>query len=448
VASAARDRFAVTWERRYRLAHTLRNSLAFWPSAALAAAVLTVPLVRRLDQNGALALFQFTPDGARALLGALTASMLTFVVFVLSSLMIVVQLASAQLTPRIIAFVFAMPRIKITLSLLAFSLMYTLAALARIDTPVPHVHVSVAVLLNLACMIGFFLFVEQLAAGLRPVAMTREIGSRGIEVVRDVYPQPYDAGRTESGGPLWTGGPDVQVVESTRTSGVVMAIGVADLVGLARDADAVVELVPQVGDFVAKGDPLFRIVQRGRGLDHSALRACVAIGAERTLAQDPRFPFRILVDIAIKALSPAINDPTTAVLAIDQIHRLLLFLGRRHLDDGRVADRIGKPRLAYGTPDWADYVVLAVSEIRHYGAGSIQVDRRLRAMLEHLLAVLPEARHGSLREELKLLAMAVERGFPDEQDRRRAEIPDYQGVGGSDLVRELATGRPAGEAAT
>ena len=111
----------------------------------------------------------------------------------------------------------------------------------------------------------------------------------------------------------------------------------------------------------------------------SALRGCVAVGTERTLEQDPRFAFRILVDIANKALSPAINDPTTAGAAIDQIHHLLRTVAGRHLDDGRVRDSTGRLRLLYRTPDWEDFVHLAVTEIRHFGGVSIQVARRLRA---------------------------------------------------------------------
>ena len=138
------------------------------------------------------------------------------------------------------------------------------------------------------------------------------------------------------------------------------------------------------------------------------------------------------MDIANKALSPAINDPTTAVLTLDQIDNLLLCLGRRRLDEGIARDRDGKLRVAYGTPDWPDYEALAVSEIRQYGEGSIQIARRLRAVLEHLIGALPEARHPPLRQELALLHAAVARKFPDDEDRKRAGVGDHQGVGGSD----------------
>ena len=137
------------------------------------------------------------------------------------------------------------------------------------------------------------------------------------------------------------------------------------------------------------------------------------------------------MDIASRALSPAVNDPTTAVIALDQLDNLLAYLGRRRLDEGAARDTGGTVRVVYGTPDWPDYVVLAISEIRQYGAGSLQVDRRLRAMLERLIRELPEARRPALEQELAMLGSAVERGFRDEEDRRRAGVADFQGVGGS-----------------
>jgi uncharacterized membrane protein len=262
--------------------------------------------------------------------------------------------------------------------------------------------------------------------------MMRLVADRGRGVIEQVYPQPYDPKRPEQSGVGDRPTTPAEVIELTGASGVVMAFDAAELVRLAADADAVIELVPQVGDSVARGEPLFRVRGGTRSVSPDALRGCVAVGAERTMEQDPRFAFRILVDIANKALSPAINDPTTAVLALDHLGHLLLCLGRRRLDEGVAHDREGKLRLVCGTPDWPDYVTLAVSEIRHYGAGSIQVNRRLRAMLDHLIAELPEARRPALQEELALLRNAVTRGFRDEADRRRAGVADYQGVGGSE----------------
>jgi uncharacterized membrane protein len=149
------------------------------------------------------------------------------------------------------------------------------------------------------------------------------------------------------------------------------------------------------------------------------------------MEQDPAFAFRVLVDVAAKGLSPAINDPTTAVLAIDQLHHLLRHVGNRRLDNGEVRDAAGRVRLLYRTPDWEDFVTLAVTEIRHFGVGSIQVARRLRAMLEDLIQTVPEERAAILREELALLHRSADRFFTEPEDRALAEVSDSQGMGGT-----------------
>jgi uncharacterized membrane protein len=190
--------------------------------------------------------------------------------------------------------------------------------------------------------------------------------------------------------------------------------------------------VPQVGDFIASGDPLFRVFEGGEDLSGESLLQSVALGPERTLEQDPMYAFRIIVDIASKALSPAINDPTTAVLAIDQIHHLLRDVGSRSLAEGRETDRSGQLRLVYRTPNWEDFVLLAVTEIRQYGRDSIQIVRRLRAMLENLIDTLPERRDPMLRLELTLLEASSKRTFLDLYDQALAETGDLQGMGGRD----------------
>jgi len=172
---------------------------------------------------------------------------------------------------------------------------------------------------------------------------------------------------------------DARVIEYGGASGVLLAFGKSELVRTAVKADCTIELVAQVGDFVSRGDPLFRICPADRLINDKALHHAVALGPERTLQQDPAFAFRIMVDIASRALSPAINDPTTAVMATDQIHRLLRWVGSRQLDSGMNCDSEGKLRLIVPTPKWEDFVSLAVSEIRLFGAGSLQVPRRLRA---------------------------------------------------------------------
>jgi uncharacterized membrane protein len=155
----------------------------------------------------------------------------------------------------------------------------------------------------------------------------------------------------------------------------------------------------------------------------------VELGPDRTFEQDPKYALRILVDVAIKALSPAINDPTTAVQALDQIEDLLLRLGQRDLDVGRMRDGNGALRLVMPVPTWDDLVVLALDEIRFFGATSVQVMRRTRAILQDLREhVLPE-RRAALDSYLVRVENGIRRDFPDVDDQRDALEKDRQGLG-------------------
>jgi uncharacterized membrane protein len=145
--------------------------------------------------------------------------------------------------------------------------------------------------------------------------------------------------------------------------------------------------------------------------------------------QDPKYALRLLVDIAIKALSPAINDPTTAVQALDQIQDQLLRLGRRRLEIGASRDSHGTLRLVVPHPTWEDFLRLAFDEIRSCGATSVQVMRRMRALMSDLIAALPEERRPALEHQRERLDRAIALSFEDEEEKLDASMEDRQGLG-------------------
>jgi uncharacterized membrane protein len=276
----------------------------------------------------------------------------------------------------------------------------------------------------------FLFLVDYSLRALRPVSVIGRVAADGFRVVEDVYPHRLDEELDRRRSTLGSlpGSPD-RTVHHAGESAVLTAADLRWLSAAGVAARGLIELVPRVGEFVAVGEPLFHLRGGATGLDDRSLRSALAFGRERTLEQDPMFAFRILVDIAAKALSPAINDPTTAVLAIDQIHRLLRTIGKRHLDTEAMLDESGTFGVAFHTPDWEDYVILAVSEIRQYGGSSFQVVRRLRAMLENLIASLPPLRLPPLEVQMRMLERAVQRDFPDAEDRESAGAADPQGLG-------------------
>src|SRR5271155_1330755 len=154
-------------------------------------------------------------------------------------------------------------------------------------------------------------------------------------------------------------GPVDRTVLHQGTSAIVIAVNLRALVAEAKRADVIIELALRVGDFVARDEPLFLL--RGGGateINDRKLRGYVAFGPESTIEQNSTFAFRVILDIAIKALSRAINDPTTAVLAIDQLQRLLRMVGSRELHDENILDGDGQLRVIFQTPNWEDFVDL------------------------------------------------------------------------------------------
>ena len=185
-----------------------------------------------------------------------------------------------------------------------------------------------------------------------------------------------------------------------------------------------------VGDTLVEGDVLLRVHDAGMPLPEEALLRAVHLGKERTFEQDPKYPIRLLVDIAIKALSPAINDPTTAVQTIDQLEDLLRRLGSAELDAGDVADEDGALRLVFQTPTWEDYLTLAFDEIRHFGSSSVQVMRRMRSALVGLANSLPnQERVEAVRRYLEHLDRVIGALPFDVEDKSMARQEDRQGIG-------------------
>jgi uncharacterized membrane protein len=416
----------MTWLQRYRVRHYLRNSIWIGPVVGVLAAMVLARSLHWLDSEMGWK-SGFDADSMRAVLGSLAGSMFTFIVFVCSSLLLVVQLASAQLTPRIIGVLLRDPVTKLTLTMFMFTFTFALAALLRIGSTVPQLTAEIAGYGSVACLGLFVFLIDRVAKLLRPSGALRSVAQQAHIVIDAVYPRRLNERPPESLQLADVSGLTPTGNVRSISDGVVLAFDVRGLVQLGARYDCVIELVPQVGDYVAPGDPLFRLY--GNTAPADALTQSIALGAERTMEQDPAFAFRTIVDIASKGLSPAINDPTTAVLAIDQIHHLLRHVGGRCLDNEQVRDAAGKVRLLYRTPDWEDFVTLAVTEIRQFGGTSIQVTRRLRAMLDNLIETLPEWRAPLLRQELTLLQRSAVRFFAEPEDRALAEVSDSQGVG-------------------
>jgi len=426
------------WNRRYALKSYVSGSMWLVPLVALLVYAFFHRLVHAVDvwlvakgwADGVNSFQALSVSGARTLLETFITMNLSFIVFTFGSLLVAIQVAGGQYTPRIIATTLLRDNtIRWIVGVFLFTLAFAVRVLTHINETVSQFDVFVASLLGILSIMAFLYLIDYAARLLRPVSIVQRVGEIGLGVIRSVYPAPTRRpGPAEHADRLPAPG---RVLAHDGASGVVLAVHLSGLVGLARAADGVIEFVPSVGDFLATGEPLFRLHGGAVGIDDRLLRGSVALGSERTMEQDPTFALRILVDIAIKALSAAINDPTTAVMSMDQLHRLLRLVGLRDLREEELRDAAGNLRVVYFTPNWEDYVHLTCTEIRHCGAGSVQIARRMRSMLENLLQSLPDHRHAELHRQLELLDQAIERHYPFEEDRALARIGDSQGLGGA-----------------
>jgi uncharacterized membrane protein len=424
------------WNRVYRTTSYLKSSLWIVPFVAIVLVLAIAPALRVVDGWLGWRISGLDVAGAQALFQTVITLTLSFMVFTFGSLLVAIQVAGGQLTPRIIATTLLRDNVvRYSVGLFVFSLVFAVASLNRLAQNVPDLVALLTALLGIASMATFLFLIDYAARLLRPVSIVARVANEGLTVIESVYPERADDGpdvAVESPPPLGAPG---RIVHHAGTSEVVLAVDIDTLVAEARQVGGVVEFIPQVGDFVAEEEPLFALYGGAAAIDDRKLRATVAFGPERTMEQDPMFAFRILVDIALKALSPAINDPTTAVLAIDQVHRLLRAAGKRRLHGEEIGDESARRRVIFRTPNWEDYVHVAFTEIRACGAGNVQVSRRLRAMLDNLVASLPKHRHAALQEERKLLDRMLEALYSLPEDLALARIPDSQGLGGSSGAR-------------
>jgi uncharacterized membrane protein len=374
---------------------------------------------------------------AIAVLSAIASGMLPLTGLVFSLAFVMVQFSATAYSPRLVAWFAGSAMMSHSLGVFTATFIYSLAALAWVDRggtgKVPPLTIWAAIALLLVSVVFFVLLVERLAM-LQISRVLAYAGDQGRAVIERDY-APLAEGGPDKGGTAADELPaERQVVVHRGGPAVIQAIDVARLVALAEREGAVVAMAWAVGDTLVDGMPVLRVHGGARPIAERRLRQLVRLGPERTFEQDPKYAIRILVDIAIKALSPAINDPTTAVQALDQVEDLLLRLGRVDLSAGRVCDGRGSLRLVFPVPSWEDFLVLAFDEIRFCGANSIQVMRRMRALLQDLKENVPPERRPALQRYLERVDNGIRRAFEDGDDRKDAFEVDRQGLG---LSREL-----------
>jgi uncharacterized membrane protein len=391
----------------------------------LALSAFTIAIDRAFDYDLIPHSLTGGPAAALQILGTIALSMVSLTALVLTITMVVVQLAMGQFSPRIVQTILRDKPSQVAIGVFVATFAHALLALREVngapDETVPGLAVVVAYGLVFTSIVVLVAYVHHIGQALRVSALIELVGDGTRRLLDRVYP---DRGDEPSPGVV------VGAVVRSPSSGVVTGLDHDDLVETARRAGVVLELVPAIGEFVPCGAPLFRVHGSLHTLDTNRAVRGVELSLERTLDHDTAYGFRLLVDIAERSLADSpLQDPTTAVQAIDRLHDCLRQIVRRPLSDGLHRDEQGEVRLVVPAMDWDAYVRLAFEEIRLAGAGSPQVTRRLEAALRDLRAIAPEDRRRVLEEELGLLERAVEDAHNDRRVAAFARRPDPEGIG-------------------
>lgn len=392
-------------------------------------------------------LFSGGPEAARTVLSVIAGSLITVTSLTFSLTVVTLQLASSQYSPRLLR-TFAQDRfVHVTLALLLSTFTYSVTVLravrASLDDQiafVPQLSVTVAYLLALVSVIGLVVFLAHLVQQIRVESLLRNVHAEAAETMR----QCRGAGeRVADGGVVVPATGTVPLCAAS--SGFLTSVDEAALLGAAVDTGAVVVLERLPGDSLIAGTPIAVAWPLEAGtatLDRQAVTLlskrvvdAVRIGFERTAAQDTAFGLRQIVDVAVKALSPGINDPTTAVHALSHVSALLCEAAGRDLGPLLLRDGSGRVRVALPRPDFPMLLDLAMSEPRRYGAADPNVVGRLFTLLREVAWSTHETEHrAAVNEQLVRLCATVERQAYDDAERSRMEDLTWS-------VREALAGR-------
>jgi uncharacterized membrane protein len=410
----------------------------FWPlvciGAGIALSLTSVALDRTFDGTLIPRALTGGPDAALEILGTVAGSMVSLTALVLTVVLVVVQLAMGQFSPRIVATILQDKPSQFAIGIFVGTFAHAMLALSQVNTAegaefVPGVAIVVAFILIIVSIMVLVLYVNHIGRKLRAASLIEAVSEQIRTKLDELYPERL-AQMHESSGVL-----------CAPRSGVLIHIDHAHLVDLARRADVELHVLPALGDFVPAGAPLVRSKGQPRLDITSDVLRRISLDTERSLDQDLAYGPRLLVDICVRSLGEPF-DPTTAVQAIDRIHDFLRHLVHRRFPSGEHRDQAGTVRLVTKTPSWDDYVRLCFEEIRKGAIGSVQATRRLRACFEDLLESAPEERRAPLERQLRLLNAEIDTNGASSGNAAVWQESDSRGIGASRSA--TVTRMPAG----
>ena len=413
-----------------------------WPVptvAVLVAIVVGVGLPRFEASHAGLVssglrgfLFTGGADAARTFLDTVAASLITVTALTFSLTVVTLQLASSQFSPRLLRTFTRDLVVQTTLGLFLGTFAYALTVLRTVRASsdaraefVPDLSVTLAYLLAIASVLGLVFFLAHLARTIRVESMLRSVhedASANLERELDRsqrIPRALESLTPTRPGTPWT----------AESSGFLVRVQEDELLEAAVSADVVVMIGVRPGDWLVAGTPVGTVWRAPAGPSLAqrsddvvqALQAALVTGFERTALQDVSFGLRQLTDVAVKALSPGINDPTTAIHALGHSSALLCELSQRDLGPRVLSDDRGETRVVLARPDFAELLRLAVGQPERYGAPDPAVLTRLFGLLRELAWVCAPHHRAVVADEVARLRRLVERQHFDAQDAAELE---------------------------
>ena len=412
----------------------LQDSLWFIPALLTAAALALAEGMVRLDRvllarRGTAVdwLFGAGTAGAREVLSAIAGTMITVTGVVFSITIVALQLASSQFSPRVLRTFTSDRGNKLVLGVFIGTFTYCLLVLRTVrEAPtdgsafVPAASVTVAIGLALVC-IGFLIYyINHAAHSIRASVVIDRAAADTLDLIDKLYPAETGQPAAKQAGPP-PGGP-ARLVRAER-GGYLQAVDAEALFRLAERRALTIQPEPLIGEYVLPGATLASVwpdaALAAPVVD--GVRGAMGLGPERTLQHDLELGIRQLADIALKALSPGINDPTTATICVDRLAEALVILAKQSRPDEVRTGADGTTRLVLRGPPFERLVGVAFAQIRHYGAADATVMAHLVATLGRVVALVPPVRRGALSREARLAIEGAQGAIALGGDRERIE---------------------------
>ncbi|MGK7871654.1 DUF2254 domain-containing protein, partial [Falsiroseomonas sp. E2-1-a20] len=386
-------------------------------------------------------------EDARNLLSSLLTGVISMAAMAFSATVVVLTLAASQYGPRLIRVFRSDLTTQATLGTFAMSIVYLVLILrvVRGDAEfqdVPHVAISLGTALALACVLALLVFIQEMSKIAVANEIIARVGREFDEAIEHLPPLEEDhrrgGGEEEaSRGETWQSA----VAVAQRKEGYVRSIDYDALVAWAERHDAVLRLNFRAGDFVVAGDRRILALPPGaaEAAERDAICEAALVGRERTPTQDLEFAVRHLVEVAVRALSPGINDPATAIAVVDRLRGCLARLSGRQLPSRSLHDATGRLRVVRQTTTFGGVLDAAFNQMRQAGAGH-------PAVVIHLIeAIARIAEHARTEEQCDALVRHA-RMIADAGHREAAEPRDREDIAQSLKMaeRKLDHGEAAG----